>query len=923
MDRSEANERTCSENYGALGGTDLLSLVDDVDSSLATLMARNTQRCECLSTIRQLQRQNKNLKVELTDCKAKLYDGMQGERKLRDFERQLKHSEHKLQKYILHSADLQKELNNVNEKGSIPAVDASREAALQFRIEELGNSLRGKEELCIQLQTDLESFRSQVIATSNKHAAVTAQLSTVKGRCAAANAKATRLERELQCKSGRVETLTADQHTFQDKWSTDTLVKQAQTVIAGLKTDVRAKAAALTVASEDLQRFQARVSTLEIALAKTLKLKGVSQSEATEIMSVFFRTPDEKDKKIVELTKKLNGWEADQLKSACERDTIQRRLALKSKEYDDLKSVNKRITLTCSEYEAQLQECRTRLEEAQAAAAAACAATSATERVAVRAEVKDCGVQFPALPEEQSSPTDDYSASAALESQHIHADVPPTLEGTDSVFTYKKLMHKAARDVPAELKQLEYGTAWAKLRVGAARVETIERGLAHIANPANSAGEFSPEAVAAVRWLRATVQALAACARSSRVEWLQALVAEKQRELRGRSARDVDFAVVQAYCEEALGAPRAGVSTEQTVLGKRTHDTALECDRHSRPSDNGGVPACARCIKLEAEVSNLTKVLQQELQDKVRLLQDIKKKGKGDLPQSTAPLLPVNVPFSEQMTAYKAARERQAPGNDTGAAANGGGHTSVAQNTQRPLKEVAAAGPRACENCSVLRALAAEKAGNAARLRKEIRILDRTICELRVRCGETDDDTESASSALLCGAKENVAPDPSYRVRVTAAAGGYNGCRNCARLAVQMSETADLVARLGKEIGVKGELIHELRVKCGVSAEKPHQKAAGPLHGDSHPTSPGTDVTAVRPTVEVPATKRLRASEQVEPMRLFPEPCSKTTYTTMTATASRPRASSGDYLSDGEVEESLIGGSTVEANVENRSSPTP
>jgi hypothetical protein len=919
MDRSEANERTCSVDYGALGGTDLLSLVDDVDSSLATLMARNTQRCECLSTIRQLQRQNKNLKVELTDCKAKLYDGMQGERKLRDFERQLKHSEHKLQKYILHSADLQKELNNVNEKGSIPAVDASRKAALQFRIEELGNSLRGKEELCIQLQTDLESFRSQVIATSNKHAAVTAQLSTVKGRCAAANANVTRLERELQCKSGRVE---ADQHTFQDKWSTDTLVKQAQTVIAGLKTDVRAKAAALTVASEDLQRFQARVSTLEIALAKTLKLKGVSQSEAMEIMSVFFRTPDEKDKKIVELTKKQNGWEADRLKSASERDNMQRRLAIKSKECDDLESVNKRMTLTCSEYEAQLQECRTRLEDAQAAAAA-CAAASATERVAVRAEVKDCGVQFPALPEEQSSPADDYSVSATLEAKNTHADVPPTLEGTEFVFTYKKLMHKAARDVPAELKQLEYGTAWAKLRVGAARVETIERGLAHIANPANSAGEFSPEAVAAVRWLRATVQALAACARSSRVEWLQALVAEKQRELRGRSARDADFAVVQAYCEEALGAPRAGVSTEQTVLGKRTHDTELECDRHSRPSGSGAVPTCARCIKLEAEVSNLTKVLQQELQDKVRLLQDIKKKGKGDLPQSTAPLLPTNAPFSEQMTAYKAARERQAPGNDTGAAANGGGHTSVAQNTQRPLKEVAAAGPRACENCSVLRALAAEKAGNAARLRKEIRILDRTICELRVRCGETHDDTESASSALLCGAKENVAPDPSYRVRVTAAAGGYNGCRNCARLAVQMSETADLVVRLGKEIGVKGELIHELRVKCGVSAEKPHQKAAGSLHGDSHPTTPGTDVTAVRPSAEVPATQRLRASEQVEPMRLFSEPCSKTTRTTVMATASRARASSGDYLSDGEVEESLIGGSTVEANVENRGYPTP
>jgi hypothetical protein len=207
-----------------------------------------------------------------------------------------------------------------------------------------------------------------------------------------------------------------------------------------------------------------------------------------------------------------------------------------------------------------------------------------------------------------------------------------------------------------------------------------------------------------------------------------------------------------------------------------------------------------------------------------------------------------------------------------------------------------------CENCSVLRALAAEKAGNAARLQKEIRILDRTICELRARCGETHDDTESASSALLCGAKENVAPDPSYRVRVTA--GGYNGCRNCARLAVQMSETADLVERLGKEIGVKGELIHELRVKCGVSAEKPHQKAAGPLHGDSHPTSPATDVTAVRPTVEVPATKRLRASEQVGPTRLFPELCSKTTRTTVMATASRPRASSGDYLSDGQVEES-------------------
>jgi hypothetical protein len=891
MDRSEANERTCSVDYGALGGTDLLSLLDVVDSSLATLMVGNTRRYECFSTIKQLQRQNKNLKVELTDCKAKLYDGMQCERKLRDSERQLKHSEHKLQKYILHSAELQKELNNINEIGSLPAVDGSREAALQFRIEELGSSLREKEELCIQLQTDLESFRSQVIATSNKHAAVTAQLSTVKGRCAAANAKVTRLERELQCKSGRVE---ADQHTFQDKWSTDTLVKQAQTVIAGLKTDVRAKAAALPVASEDLQRFQARVSTLEIALAKTLKLKGVSQSEAMEIMSVFFRTPDEKDKKIVELTKKQNGWEAGRLKSASERDNMQRRLAIKSKECDELESVNKRMTLTCSEYEAQLQECRTRLEDAQAAAAA-----SATECVAVRAGVKDCGVQFPALPEEQSSLTDDYSVSAALEAKNTHAEVPPTLEGTEFVFTYKKLMHKAARDVPAELKQLEYGTAWAKLRVGAARVETIERGLAHIANPANSAGEFSPEAVAAVRWLRATVQAVAACARCSRVEWLQALVAGKQRELRGRSARDVDFAVVQAYCEEALGASPAGVSTEQTVLGKRTHDTELECDRHSRPSGNGAVPTCARCIKLEAEVSNLTKVLQQELEDKVRLLQDIKKKGKGDLPQYTAPLLPTNAPFSEQMTAHKAARERQAPGNDTGAAVNGGG-----QNTQRPLNEVAAAGPRVCENCSVLRALAAEKAGNAARLRKEIRILDRTICELRARCGETHDDTESASSALLCGAKENVAPDPSYRVRVTVAAGGYNGCRNCARLAVQMSEAADLVARLGKEIGVKGELIHELRVKCGVSAEKPHQKAAGSLHGDSHPTSPGTDVTAVRPTAEVPDTKRLRASEQVEPMRLFLEPCSKTTRTTVMATASRPRASSGDYLSDGQVEES-------------------
>jgi hypothetical protein len=588
---------------GAIDEPDVLSLVDGFGGSLATLRNSSAQRCDCAGIIGSLKSETKKLKAEITDCKAKLYDGMQSESKLRDAVFDLKESERRVQKYKNHSAKLMKEVESLKAVQTVtvaPAtVDQDEKSALLSRIRELESSLRGKEELCTQLQTGLESFRSQVAAAAEKHATSRAQGSAMKGQLAGANAKITLLETKLKCRS---------------------------------------------------------------------------EEDVTAVLSA---TPDEKDKKIAELTKASKVLEAEVLQTAGQGAVRQ-------------------------------------------------------------PELVGCGV------------------------------------------------------------------------------------LAVVEAP-NSAQEHSRQ-VTPVR----------------------------------RTAVD--------------GSSGPVLPASVTVLGKRTNVEVHErdtCCLRSPGKDDAACPtACVRCSKLEVEVNNLSKVLKQEIQDKVRLLQELKQKGRGRALQSTAPLLPAGVPFAEQMTAYKVARQCTSPTLGVGgvvaprdaspAAKCQAQPTYLLQHIQSPQLQPwqdarvqpglcegidgTVAGGSMCKHCAVLRASMAGKSRDVTRLHKDIRILDKNIHQLRLRCGESEP-IASVSDALL---QETGVEAVCHSGSMATAAAEHGSCRSCARLATQLSETTDLIVRLGKVKGAKGWLIHELRVKCGdVPARKAHARTAAPLRssveGGSYPTSPGTE----------------------------------------------------------------------------------
>jgi hypothetical protein len=143
--------------------------------------------------------------------------------------------------------------------------------------------------------------------------------------------------------------------------------------------------------------------------------------------------------------------------------------------------------------------------------------------------------------------------------KQVHDDVqagPAVVQGQDPVGEYKRLFKQAAAvlRLPAEpttQKVRPYTTAWMDIRKAKAEVAPLERGLARVGSGA--ADKVPPEALAALRWLLATLRATAASVQSSRHSWVQVLVTERQRELLGRSDWETDFAILLTYCETVFG----------------------------------------------------------------------------------------------------------------------------------------------------------------------------------------------------------------------------------------------------------------------------------------------------------------------------------------------------------------------------------
>jgi chromosome segregation ATPase len=276
------NEEIHSADYtAAVNGPDVLSLLDDFSGSLAALMTSSAQRCDCAGTINALKRETKKLNAEMTDCKAKLYDGMQSEGKLRDAEKKLRESQQKLHKYKLHSAKLQNEVESLRAAPAVAAipgtVDQDEKVALQCRIRELESSLRGKEELCTQLQTDLDSYQTQAAKTSRKYATVTSQCETLKGRLATANTKVARIEGDLNSRTEEVSMLSTAQQVLQGK------VAIASAKVLQLESALKCKADELVAGAAEQRTLKDALAT---AHTNAKRLESEVSSKCEEIASL-------------------------------------------------------------------------------------------------------------------------------------------------------------------------------------------------------------------------------------------------------------------------------------------------------------------------------------------------------------------------------------------------------------------------------------------------------------------------------------------------------------------------------------------------------------------------------------------------------------------------------------------------------------
>jgi peptidoglycan hydrolase CwlO-like protein len=276
------NEEIHSADYtAAVNGPDVLSLLDDFSGSLAALMTSSAQRCDCAGTINALKRETKKLNAEMTDCKAKLYDGMQSEGKLRDAEQKLRQSQQKLHKYKLHSSKLQKEVESLRAAPAVAAiprtVDQDEKVALQSRIRELESSLRGKEELCTQLQTDLESYQTQAAKTSKKYATATAQCETLKGRLATANTKVARIEGDLNSRTEEVSMLSTAQQVLQEN------VAIANAKVLQLESALKCKADELVAGAAEQRTLKEALAT---AHTNAKRLESEVSSKYKEIASL-------------------------------------------------------------------------------------------------------------------------------------------------------------------------------------------------------------------------------------------------------------------------------------------------------------------------------------------------------------------------------------------------------------------------------------------------------------------------------------------------------------------------------------------------------------------------------------------------------------------------------------------------------------